>query len=595
MKRLFTQEIAAHMRMIMKVRSVGVFAAVAVQGWMSLSTVNAAGDVVEGDRGKRPNIVVIMADDMGYSDIGCFGSEIETPHLDRLAAAGLRFTQFYNTGRCCPTRASLLSGLYQHQAGIGWMTSESPAEECDTGYPAYRGSLTGECVTIAETLKTAGYRTLMTGKWHIGTFEGMWPLDRGFDRYFGIIRGASNFFNPAPDKLLMLDRTPVKPGKGFYVTDAFTDHAIAFIDEAEQRDDDQPFFLYLAYTAAHWPLNAWPQDIAKYRGRYREGWDKTRRERFERMKKQGVISEECELSGQNAVAWESLSAEKQDEMDLRMATYAAQIDRMDQNIGRLVEALDQAGELDSTLILYFQDNGGCAEGGMLGRGSKEEIIAGKGYMVSYGRAWANVSNTPFKLYKHWVNEGGISTPMIAHWPGGIKARGQIRQQPAHLIDVMATCVDLAGATYPSEFEGHKIPPMEGVSLAPAFDPNKPLERTLYFEHEGNRAVRDGKWKLVAEYGKPWTLHNTDTDRSEMHDLSAEEPEVVKDLLAKYETWALRVGVRPWVSWEEARTPKPGYVPPKRDYPKTSDDLDREGVGVKVIEGRGETWKKKEDQ
>jgi arylsulfatase A-like enzyme len=216
-------------------------------------------------------------------------------------------------------------------------------------------------------------------------------------------------------------------------------------------------------------------------------------------------------------------------------------------------------------------------------------------MVSYGRAWANVSNTPFKLYKHWVNEGGISTPMIAHWPGGIKARGQIRQQPAHLIDVMATCVDLAGATYPSEFEGHKIPPMEGVSLAPAFDPNKPLERTLYFEHEGNRAVRDGKWKLVAEYGKPWTLHNTDTDRSEMHDLSAEEPEVVKDLLAKYETWALRVGVRPWVSWEEARTPKPGYVPPKRDYPKTSDDLDREGVGVKVIEGRGETWKKKEDQ
>ena len=229
-------------------RSAGVFAAVAVSGWMILPAANPAGGSVSQGPGSRPNIVVIMSEDMRYSDIGCYGSEIETPHLDRLSTNGLRFTQFYNAGRCCPTRASLLTGLYQHQAGIGWMTCESSAQNSDTGYPAYRGSLTRDCVTIAEVLKSAGYRTLMTGKWHVGTFEGMWPVDRGFDRYFGIIRGASNFFNPAPDKLLMLDRTLVKPGKGFYVTDAFTDHAITFINEAEQRDEDQPFFLYLAYN-----------------------------------------------------------------------------------------------------------------------------------------------------------------------------------------------------------------------------------------------------------------------------------------------------------------------------------------------------------
>ncbi len=379
----------------------------------------------------------------------------------------------------------------------------------------------------------------------------------------------------------MLDRAPVKPGRDFYVTDAFTDYAISFIEESERLDDRRPFFLYLAYTCAHWPLNAWPKDIEKYRGRYRQGWKQTRQARFEKMKTLGVIDPGCKLSRADAVAWDKLSEEKKDEMDLRMAAYAAQIDRMDQNVGKLVERLEESGELDNTLILYFQDNGGCAEGGMLGRGRKEDILKGQGYMLSYGRAWANVSNTPFKLYKHWVHEGGIASPLIAHWPKGIKARGELRGQPAHLIDVMATCVGLAGAEYPEEFEGRTIPPMEGVSLVPAFDDNKPLDRAIYFEHEGNRAVRQGKWKLVARHGKPWTLHDMDADRSEMNDLSTDEPEVFEGLIAKYDAWAGRVGVRPWA---EARKRKPGYKPPRGTYPKTYVDLQREGVEVQEITG-----------
>ncbi len=460
----------------------------------------------------------MMADDMGYSDIGCYGGEIATPHLDRLAENGLRFTQFYNAARCCPTRASLLTGLYAHQTGIGHMTSENERLRFDLGYPGYRGFLNRSSVTIAEALKPAGYRTLMTGKWHIGTFEGMWPIDRGFDEYYGIIRGASNFFRPAPDKLLVRNRDRIVPGEDYYTTDAFTDHAIEFIEDSED-DDSQPFFLYVAYTAPHWPLHAWPEDVQRYRGKYLAGWDSVRAARLGRMITMGLIDEGWQMTVRDAVPWGTLSRDKRDEMDLRMAIYAAQVDRMDQNIGRLVATLENLGELENTLLFFLADNGGCAEGGMLGRGQLEILRTKNGYSQSYGQAWANASNTPFRKYKHWVHEGGISSPLVVHWPAGISGMGELRTEPAHLIDLMATALDVAETNYPTRFAGNDITPLEGVSLIPAIEGRPTRRDALYWEHEGNRAVRLGKWKLVAENRGQWELYDMIADRTETRDLA----------------------------------------------------------------------------
>jgi len=516
-------------------------------------------------RAERPNIVIIMADDMGYSDIGCYGGEIRTPNLDRLATGGLRFTQFYNTGRCCPTRASLLTGLYPHQAGVGHMTSEQDLR-FDLGYPGYRGFLNRNSVTIAEALGPAGYKTLMAGKWHVGTYAGMWPVDRGFDRFFGLVRGASNFWLPKPDKLLSLDRTPVVPeGEDFYTTDAFTDYALQFLSEAEREDDEQPFFLYLAYTSPHWPMHAFPEDVAKYRGKYLNGWDVLRRERIGRMRRMGILKREWRLSDHDRLPWEILPEATREEMDYRMAIYAAMIDRMDQNIGRLVEALTRSGELDNTLLFFLADNGGCAEGGNLGGGPREQLGTKKGYFLTYGRGWANASNTPFRMYKHWVHEGGISSPLIVHWPDGIEAKGELRREPAHLIDLMATAIDVSGADYPTEFSGNRIVPFEGKSLTPAFA-NKPLDReAIYWEHEGNRAVRMGRWKLVAKNGQDWELYDMEADRSETNDLSAANPEVAAKIARMYEDWAARCHVLPGRPER-----KPGYEPEPLEYPETAD-------------------------
>ncbi|MCK5557677.1 MAG: arylsulfatase, partial [Candidatus Hydrogenedentes bacterium] len=429
-------------------------------------------------------------------------------------------TQFYNTARCCPTRASLLTGLYAHQAGIGHMTVEEVEEqEFDYGYPTYRGTLNRNCVTLAEALKPAGYHTLMSGKWHVGTFEGDWPVDRGFDEYFGSIRGACNFWNPTPDKLIVHNRKRIKPWDGFYTTDVFTDYAIKFVSEASKADDN-PFFLYLAYNAPHWPLHAHEEDIAKYRGKYRKGWDTIRRKRYERMIEMGLVKAEWDMSDRDAPAWEDVPDEKKDELDYRMAIYAAQIDRMDQNIGRFVDALKDLGQLDNTLILFFVDNGACAEDydDVYGSGPAEQLGTKEGYFLTYGRGWANASNTPYRFYKHWSHEGGVASPLIAHWPDGIADRGGFRHEPTHLIDLMPTCVELAEAEYPARYSGHDILPMEGVSIVPAFG-NEPLGReAIYFEHEGNRAVRMGKWKLVAMHGEPWRLYDMELDRTEMHDL-----------------------------------------------------------------------------
>ena len=513
----------------------------------------------------KPNIVIIMSDDMGFSDIGCYGGEIETPHLDRLAENGLRFTQFYNNGRCCPTRASLLTGLYSHQTGIGHMTNENTRMPFDKGHDSYRGQLNRQCVTIGEALRPAGYRTLMSGKWHVGTFEGMWPVDRGFDRYYGTIRGASNFFRPAPDKLLTLDGTPVVPGEGFYTTDAFTDYAIRFVDEADRDDDEQPFFLYLAYTAAHWPLHAWPEDVKKYRGRYRKGWEQLRQERLGRMRSMGLIRKAWDLSALDALRWDALPEPTQQEMEHRMAIYAAQVDRMDQGVGRFLRRLEELDELDDTLILFLIDNGGCAEGGQLGAGPAWQLTSKQGYLLSYGRGWANASNTPFREFKHWVHEGGIATPLIAHWPQGIAAKGEFRAQPAHLIDLMATALDVAGAEYPSEFAGESIVPLEGESLVPAFR-DEPLDReAIYWEHEGNRAVRMGDWKLVSKHPGDWELYDMAADRTETNDLAAAHPQIRLRMAAMWERWAEKVGVQPW----PVKT-KPGFTPPNLPYPETAD-------------------------
>ncbi len=504
---------------------------------------------------KAPNILLIMADDMGYADIGCYGSEIATPNLDQLAKEGIRFRQFYNGARCCPTRASLLTGLYPHQAGIGHMTNDP---EDSTAYqynlPGYQGSLNNKCVTIAEVLKARGYQTMMSGKWHVG-YHGRekWPLQRGFDKYYGILAGAANYFNPTGLRGLTSMNEAVEPeGKDFYLTDALTDHAIQFLDERQQQAKS-PFFMYLAYTSPHWPLNALQEDVKKYRGKYKNGWKSLRKERYNRMIKMGVLKAEAALSADDAADWDKLSPEKQDEMDFRMALYAAQIDRMDQNIGKVIKALSASGELDNTLILFLSDNGACAEGGDLGGGLKENLGTKKGYMLSYGQSWANVSNTPFKKYKHWVNEGGISTPLIVHWPKMIPkaSEGKFTDQYGFLPDIMATVVAVSGATYPSTYKKQSIIPMEGKSLVPVLQGKESAvhHEPIFWEHEGNSTVRMGNLKLVCEYqagkAKRWELYDLDKDRSELHDLSAEMPEQVSKLSKAYDQWASRVGVVPF--------------------------------------------------
>ena len=495
---------------------------------------------------RRPNIVLIMADDMGYSDIGCYGSEIHTPNLDRLAAEGLRFSQFYNAARCCPTRASLLTGLYPHQAGVGDMVG-------NRGYPAYQGYLNDRCLTIAEALKPAGYHTLMSGKWHVGEDRPHWPTERGFDRYFGLISGAANYFDPSKTKAkgvrrkMALDGEPYEPPEeGFYMTDAFTDHAVQFLDEHGR--DEKPFFLYLPYTAPHWPLHAWPEDIAKYKGKYLKGWDKLRKERYERMVRMGLIRDGWEMAPRDDATWAWEEEEDKESMDLKMAIYAAQIESMDRGIGQVLSKIRDLGKEEDTLVLFLADNGGCHEGGPKGFDRRKNGLppGGEDSYMSYGLSWANASNTPFRRYKHWVHEGGISTPLIARWPAVIKSTGQITREVGHIVDIMATCVDVAGAEYPKARDGRELTPLEGRSLLPIFEGRGREDHdALFWEHEGNRAVRRGKWKLVAAHGDPWELYDLDVDRTELHDLAEKHPEKVAELKALYERWADRCGVRPW--------------------------------------------------
>jgi arylsulfatase len=543
----------------------------------------------------RPNVVVILTDDMGYSDLGCYGGEIATPNLDALAAGGLRFTQFYNATRCCPTRAALLTGLYPHQAGMGFMVRK-------IDHPGYAGDLSRSAVTLAEVLRSAGYHTAMAGKWHVSLSHhprdgtASWPVQRGFDRFYGTLRGFGSFHDP---DTLCRQNTFVSPAAdpeyqppAYYYTDAINDHAIRYVREAPR---DRPFFLYVAHTAAHWPLQAPAEEVAKYRGRYDAGYDAIRRARLARLRALGLFPPDAPAAptiGRWAEvadpAWEARG----------MEVYAAMIDRMDQGIGRLMEELRRTGRAENTLTLYLHDNGACAErqgrdspAGKAARAPADlrplrpeelqtratppmqtrdgrPVRSGPGVMpgpedtyVGYGEAWANVANTPFREYKHWVHEGGIATPLIAHWPAGIPAarRGGLEREPGHVIDLMATVVDLAGTPYPREFAGQAIKPPEGRSLVPLLTaaPGAPArpDRPLFWEHESNRAMRLGRWKLVAMADQPWELYDLETDPAELRDLAAAEPARVREMAAAWDDWARRADVLPLGSWKPAyRTP-----------------------------------------
>ena len=499
----------------------------------------------------QPNILLIMVDDMGWADLGCYGSEIPTPNIDALAKKGVRFTQFYNTARCSTTRASLLTGLYPHQAGMGHLDGMRLPESLGT-----HGRLNDRAVTIAQVLGSAGYHTSMVGKWHLGQQAGTTPWNKGFQRSattrFGELYFPHEKHKPGTE-FVYLDgqETPAespKLGTGeWYSTFMFTDWALKFVDDAKQQQ--KPFFLYFAHGAPHFPLKAPAEVIAKYRGKYKAGWDKLRLARHAKQIELGLVDPKWPLSPrpEEVAAWDSLSPEDQDRFDHMMATYAAMLDCVDQSVGRMVAGLKERGMLDDTLILFLSDNGGNAEGGPRGITQGGEIGSADSH-VFLGMSWATLNNTPFRRYKHFTHEGGISSPLIAHWPKGIPAErdGKLEKQPGHLIDVMATAVDLAGATYPATFDKHSILPKEGISLRPAFL-GESLHRVkpIFWEHEGNRAVRSGPWKAVMKLKGEWELYNIEEDRTEQHNLIGINKAVAVLLIQQWNDWAATSFVDPW--------------------------------------------------
>lgn len=513
---------------------------------------------------ERPNIVLIVVDDMGFSDLGCYGGEIETPNLDGLAENGLRFTRFYNTTRCCPSRASINTGLYPHQAGIGGMAGRNDRR-------GYEGFLSDRCVTLAEVLKSAGYRTYMSGKWHMG--HPPTPIDRGFDEFFGLLGGFTSFFTPKVHDRLPKGRPVRKYEDGeYYATDVFTDYALDFLADSRKTDENgkrPPFFLYLAYTAPHFPLHAPKEEIEKYADVYHKGWDVMRQERYRRQKKLGVLDENVRLTPRGFVpknwvnidtgwadrenpAWDTIDIDRRADLARRMAIFAAMLDRVDQNVGRVLDELKKNGDFDDTLILFLSDNGACAEWdpwgfdvssgpqNILHKGEALENMGGPGTYHSTGSGWANLSNTPWRLYKHYIHEGGIRTPMIAHWPKGIERRGEYEQSVGHIIDFMPTFLELSGGEYPESRNGKPVLPMEGRSLMKAFRGETQPDRTLFWEHEGNRGVREGDLKLVwLNAREVWELYDLSVDPMEMDDLAEAQAETVARLSDLWDVWARR--------------------------------------------------------
>jgi arylsulfatase len=526
----------------------------------------------------RPNIIVILADDLGFSDLGCFGSEISTPNLDRMASEGLRLTQFYTTPRCCPSRAALLTGLYPQQAGIGNMME-------DRGLPGYRGELSRNCLTIAEELRRANYHTAMVGKWHLSHihFDGKkqldyasaqpfwdnqqgWPLQRGFENYFGTIHGVNSYYDPFS---LVRGNTPIRAeDTNFYYTDRLTEAAVADINRL--AGSDQPFFLYVAYTAPHWPLQAPEADIARHRQTYLAGWDVIRTNRYQRQINLGIIDKNWPLSPRDSRVPPWVEVRDKPWEANRMATYAAMIEHLDNGVGQIFHALTQHGIATNTLVVFFSDNGACAEviapewydipsrtrDGrriQVGNANHQAFAGPDNVWQSYGVPWANVSDTPFLLYKHFTHEGGIASPFIAHWPAGIQNTGAVSAQLGHVTDIMATLVEVAGARHPDQYAGHSILPLEGKSLLPIFQgKNREDPTPIFWEHEGNRAVRLQQWKLVARHEQEWELYDTAADRTEQNNLASAHPEKVQELSALYDAWAKRCNVVPFDSLPHER-------------------------------------------
>jgi arylsulfatase len=505
------------------------------------------------DGAEKPNILYVLADDLGFSDLGCYGGEIKTPTLDSLAAGGVRLTQFYNTGRCCPSRAAILTGQYPHRVGLGHMTTN------DLGQPGYRGVVSSEAQTIAQVLKSAGYRSFMSGKWHLGTPD---PTQHGFEEFYGTLVSAKRFFDQ--DHLIRMPagRKARQYADGeFYATDAVTDHALDFLKLARETPE-KPWFLYLAYNAPHFPLHAPSEGIAKYKDRYHGGWDKLRAARLARMKELGIVPAHTQLSkrshwrnyGETKIgvnpAWDTLPEDRRLDLARRMAIYAAMIDRLDQQLGRIISDLKAAGEFENTLIVFTSDNGACFEWDPFGFDivSSNQNILHKGAMLdemgqpgtfhSVGSGWANSSNTPWRLYKHFNHEGGIASPGIVHWPTGLKEKaGSINHQPAHIIDLLPTAVAVSGARYNGKLS------LPGTDLMQQLNTGGE-ERMLFFEHQGNRAVRSGRWKLVALDDQPWELYDFNIDRIEMNDLASKHPARVQKMAAAWHQWGAANHVTP---------------------------------------------------
>jgi arylsulfatase A-like enzyme len=500
----------------------------------------------------KPNVVLVLADDMGYSDLGCYGGEIHTPRLDRLGRQGVRLSNFYNTARCSPSRASLLTGLHPHQTGLGILTNDDRPR----GYP---GTLNQSCRTLAEVLQAHGYKTCLAGKWHLSSQmrepNDAWPTRRGFQRFFGTLTGCGSYFDPGTLTRGESNAEHEARATDFYYTDAITDEAVAFLETTQQ-----PFFLYVAYTAPHWPLHARAEDVDRYRGAYDDGWDVLRRRRMNRLQAEGIVDDSTQLSARDPTQppWEQARDKKW--LARRMEVYAAQIDRMDQGIGRILEALYSKNAVEDTLFIFLADNGASDEdlpkismerfrtrtdilrlatrdGRPVRIGNDPSIWPGsEDTYASYGRAWANLSNTPFRYYKRWVHEGGIATPLIVHWPNGELASRSVIHTPFQLTDVLPTVLDAAGIT---------VPPCEGRSMLPALRGQSVAEATLYWEHTGNAAVRLGPWKQVREFPGRWELYNVAEDRSEIYDVAERHPDVVERLAAEWQAWADRVGVIPF--------------------------------------------------
>ena len=497
----------------------------------------------------RPNILIIMVDDMGYSDIGCYGGEIRTPTLDALAANGVRLARFFNCAQCCPSRASLMSGLTPHQAGMGDMNEQGAENEFwrRIGSPAYLGFKTRGIVTLPEALQAAGYQTFMAGKWHLGRSPVNWPNARGFDHSFALIGGACEHFTgyrswqqKGPISLFVQDGKKVDQlPPNFYTTDTFTDHLLKFVADT---DRSKPWFGYLAFTAPHWPIQAHAADIEKYADTYKDGPKAIRECRFKRLKELGLVPKDAKLPELDQTVTEEAQQAKKETRDRWMRTYAAMVDRVDQNIARIVDQLRKTDQFDNTLILFLSDNGSDTVRGPL---------------------WGQVSNTPFRKFKVWVHDGGIASPLIAHWPKGIpkNRQGQIVGDSAHIMDIFPTCLDAAGAKHPKKFNDFEVLPLEGVSLLPVMRDSKaiPEERVLCWERMGNAAVRQGNWKLVRGYGPAaadgdiassgpgsgeWELYRVDTDPGETNNIAMQEPARAKSMAQLYETWVKRVGVVP---------------------------------------------------